>query len=1283
MSRWPGKILYLALIALIAFPAIVSAVEPRADIAYVVVNSFGIDSSLLELFDSLEYSYEIVYESDIPTTDLSEFRLVIIGDQNLKNPRDFPINENKVIVLNSYNYYESTQLGLSGSRSFVSSPSTLKVRLTSSDIAQDVPEQFYAYSISNPNVNSYVLKGQKPTGTKIIISSASLSADAVIAALEPGTNLLNGKQLEERVLFFGIPKVQYWTPQTKTVFENGFNWVMVGEDFDNDGFESDLDCDDREEQIYPGADEIPYDGIDQNCDGSDLEDVDEDGFKSEIVGGLDCDDHDSLINPSNPSPFDNCLNDAPIISDLEEIVVSEGELVYFEIEAIDAEDDELFFSVGDVRFDIEGNAFSWQTDFDDAGLYEFVVEVSDGELSSEVSVFVRVENVNRAPEFEEMPGVVWNEDENTTLNLSEYISDPDGDSIYFEIKDTSWDTSIIVERVSNGVYVFRTEENFFGNDWIVFSATDAKGGPASLSNAIQLEVLPVNDAPVLVREIENLSVEEDGFYEGVLDLSEYFADVDSDLIFSVSGNDVIEVIVEGSIVSVGSPENFVGSEEVYFKAVDEEFDIEFGPVKIEVTNVNDGPLFGEQDCLVEILEDSVNECALNVSDPEDDSLEFSVLRQENIECGFEGNVLTYSPALDFNGEAVCDVSVSDGFGGVDEMSFVFEVLPVNDAPVLVREIENLSVEEDGFYEGVLDLSEYFADVDSDLIFSVSGNDVIEVIVEGSIVSVGSPENFVGSEEVYFKAVDEEFDIEFGPVKIEVTNVNDGPLFGEQDCLVEILEDSVNECALNVSDPEDDSLEFSVLRQENIECGFEGNVLTYSPALDFNGEAVCDVSVSDGFGGVDEMSFVFEVLPVNDAPQILGFDPLEEIIKIGIGQEKVFSVEFSDIESEPDVIWKVNGELQGSSRDSTEFVFSGEAGVYIVDALVDDGENLSARQWIVIIDSTAISLCSDLGGEICGEGSYCENPVDSADGECCLSACVVDDASICEVADNETSVSIRSPTSGDEYDIGERIPVRVDVSNKAERDKKFDVKVSLMDKETDRVVESEKTEIKIEGDERSIVRLNLIVPEDLEKDGNRFSLKVEVNDQECSSEAVDIRIKRPSNKLSISRFDLPARAQCGEIIQIRTRISNIGSKAQDVEMILENSEIGLRKQESFSLERFDEEDTETFSYSFKIPGDIDKKLNVRVSASSEDAATVRETKEIEVSCFNEEEPVVSAGASSEVPQKIELVSGNVREDSPPESESNVIWLLLIFELVALGVGASLYLYVTSGRKPKIR
>ena len=72
-------------------------------------------------------------------------------------------------------------------------------------------------------------------------------------------------------------------------------------DLDDDGFDSVLveggeDCDDGDPAVNPDAEEVPYDGVDNDCAGGDLTDVDGDGVDGG-PGGLDCDDDDPDIVP--------------------------------------------------------------------------------------------------------------------------------------------------------------------------------------------------------------------------------------------------------------------------------------------------------------------------------------------------------------------------------------------------------------------------------------------------------------------------------------------------------------------------------------------------------------------------------------------------------------------------------------------------------------------------------------------------------------------------------------------------------------------------------------------------------------------------------------------------------------------------------------------------------------------------------------------------------------------------------------------------------------------------
>lgn len=88
----------------------------------------------------------------------------------------------------------------------------------------------------------------------------------------------------------------YFSAITKTRDRQLFNLAeVVFIDEDNDGFPSNVDCDDQDATISPNAVEIVYNGIDDDCNPNTFDDdLDGDGFN--LMD--DCDDTDSSIFPS-------------------------------------------------------------------------------------------------------------------------------------------------------------------------------------------------------------------------------------------------------------------------------------------------------------------------------------------------------------------------------------------------------------------------------------------------------------------------------------------------------------------------------------------------------------------------------------------------------------------------------------------------------------------------------------------------------------------------------------------------------------------------------------------------------------------------------------------------------------------------------------------------------------------------------------------------------------------------------------------------------------------------
>ncbi len=90
------------------------------------------------------------------------------------------------------------------------------------------------------------------------------------------------------------------TPAPVDEDEDGYDSVESGGD----------DCDDTDANSNPGADDVPYDGTDQDCDGADLTDVDGDGHDGEPAGGDDCNDSNPEIYAGVPEVcYDGLDND--------------------------------------------------------------------------------------------------------------------------------------------------------------------------------------------------------------------------------------------------------------------------------------------------------------------------------------------------------------------------------------------------------------------------------------------------------------------------------------------------------------------------------------------------------------------------------------------------------------------------------------------------------------------------------------------------------------------------------------------------------------------------------------------------------------------------------------------------------------------------------------------------------------------------------------------------------------------------------------------------------------
>jgi len=458
----PKKIFLLA-ICLVLVVQVLSFVS-ATDIGIIMPGPQTPSGQIINALNELNYSYEIIAENSVPSANLSQYRAIIVGDGRFSHPETIPFYNYKSLIINS-NHGDEFGWGTSVVR--YSSPTQLTNNPNlNSTIKIGIPNNFNAYSQSNLNAQTYALSGRKPTGIKIL-SYKNTAGYAVIMYLYPGGTFTNNKVSTKRSLYFGIADSTYWSADSKQIFKNSLQWIIVGEDKDNDGYYDDVDCNDNNPSINPGAIEIPYDGLDNDCVDGDLKDVDGDGYDAIIVGGNDCNDDNSSLYQNLEGYLDN---------------------------------DRDGFGAGELLNVCSGENLL-------AGYSELNNDCNDlNPLQNPASPEPENNCVNDAPEIlGEIPNLVWEEDDIFEINLSDYFYDVDSELVY-GIAETSNDGNITA-FFNGSIISFSSSENWHGEDWIRFNVSD--GDTTIISNLVNLSVIAVNDAPT-IETIENIQIIEGG-----------------------------------------------------------------------------------------------------------------------------------------------------------------------------------------------------------------------------------------------------------------------------------------------------------------------------------------------------------------------------------------------------------------------------------------------------------------------------------------------------------------------------------------------------------------------------------------------------------------------------------------------------------------------------------------------------------------------------------------------------------------------------------------------------
>ena len=370
------------------------------------------------------------------------------------------------------------------------------------------------------------------------------------------------------------------------------------------------------------------------------------------------------------------VNRAPDWDDPPQVIqVEEGDLVQFNLSGSDPDGDDVTVTFDpdglpddyDYNHDGEGNVtFSWQTGFDDGGIYRPVFTISDGADSTDAEVIIQVGDVNREPFWTELPETA-EVDEGSELEFDMAGEDPDGDDLTFGFDPDDLPNGPELTDHGDNTATFNWTPTY--DDSNVYEVTFiVSDGDSLVEREVEITVNHVNLAPEWVDyPTETVEVDEGNELTFTVEGEDYDGD---ELTIEFSSDDLPQQLFTDLGEGLGSftwQTDFedAGDYTATFTLSDTEYDVSID-VQISVADVNRAPQWITFPDSIQVDENTLSQFMVVGDDPDNDSL--TVEYDSNDlpeEAGFVDNgdgsgVFTWETDYESNGQYTATFTISDG-----------------------------------------------------------------------------------------------------------------------------------------------------------------------------------------------------------------------------------------------------------------------------------------------------------------------------------------------------------------------------------------------------------------------------------------------------------------------------------------------------------------------------------------------------------------------------------------------------------------------------------------------
>ncbi|HIH42732.1 TPA: S8 family serine peptidase [Candidatus Woesearchaeota archaeon] len=617
------------------------------------------------------------------------------------------------------------------------------------------------------------------------------------------------------------------------------------------------------------------------------------------------------------------VNRNPVLAPLSDIAVDESQLVTITAAATDQDNDELTYSINDTRFvksSSANNIFTWQTSYNDAGIYNLKLTATDLTDSDSKVFRLNVSNVNRKPTLAALSDIAVDESQLVTITAA--ATDPDNDAITYAINDTRF----VKSSSANNVFTWQTTYDDAGTYNIKIFATD---GTLSDSQTLKVTVNNVNRAPVL-QSITDMTLDEGNLAEIFLSATDPDGQA---IIYTI--NDSRFIYSSNRFTRQLTYED-AGEYNLKITASDSSLS-DTKTLKVTVNNVNRAPVLNAISDL-SVSENQLVTITASATDPDNDAITYSINDSRFTQDSINKNRYTWQTSYDDAGTYNIKIFATDGTLS-DSKTLKVSVNNFNRAPVL-NQISDLTVSENQLAT-IIALA---TDPDNNtLTFSINDSRFIQDDNSNNLFTWQTSYDNAGVYNIKITATDGTLS-DSKILKITVNNINRAPSL---EPITNIVKNEADEIVivLAATDPDNDALIYSANDSRFIQ---NRNFFTWQTTYSDSGQYNVKFSVTDGIESVSKTA-TLTINNINRAPVLVSAAPQSDY-----QESEDNMIEFTPQFTDPDgdtltYSWHINNILiDETSSKLTQYYDYDSTGRYSIRVTATDGSLAATNDWSLAI-----------------------------------------------------------------------------------------------------------------------------------------------------------------------------------------------------------------------------------------------------------------------------------------------------------------------------------------------